>query len=244
MGELAFRIKRFYRWEQREARDIFVTIVVVSLIFGFNDGRDSFNLIFWLLNLLKVFIIVAMGVLVYDGAMKVAALQQGYRAEYRMWPTGLAMGVIITLLTGGAFPVVLHGGLHLHHHMILRMGKFRYGLNVMSQGMISASGAVAHMVLMTLALMMSRQLGIMPGFFDTMATINGVMMIYQLLPIPKTNGIHIFFMSRLGYVFIAGTLVAYALLTLVKVYSWILALIIGGLCWLLWLWFMEGGRVK
>jgi len=244
MGELAFRVKRFYRWEKREARDILVTILAVSFIFGFNDGRDSFNLIFWLANLAKTLIIVAISVLVYDGAMKVFALQQGYRAEYRMWPLGLSIGIIITLLTGGAFPFVLHGGLFLHHHMILRMGKFRYGLNIVAQGMIAASGAIAHLILMTIALMFSRQLGILPGFFDSMAFINGIMMIYNLLPIPKTNGIHLFFFSRLTYVFVSATLVAYALLTIINLYSWLLALLIGGICWFIWYWFVEGGRVK
>jgi len=244
MGELAFRIKRFYRWEQREARDILVTILCVAFIFGFNDGRDTFSLAFWILNMVKTILIVAVSVLVFDGAMKIAALQQGYRAEYRMWPTGLAIGVIVTLLTKGKFPIVLHGGLFLHHMMIMRIGKFRYGLNIIAQGTIAAAGAVAHLILMTIGLAMSKQFGILPGFFDPFATVNGIMMIYQLLPIPRTNGIHIFFMSRLSYVFIAATLGAYALLTLAGVYSWILALIIGIVCWFSWYWFAEGGRVK
>ena len=244
MGELMFRLKRFYRWEAREMRDLLISILAVTFIFGFNDGRESFNLVFWLFNMFKTFIIVAIAILAFDGAMKVTALQQGFRAEYRMWPAGLAIGVIITLLTKGNFPLVLHGGLFLHHMMILRIGKFRYGINVMAQGTIAATGAVAHLILMTIALAFSRQLGILPGFFDSMAVINGYMMIYQLLPIPKMNGIHIFFMSRLAYVFIAATLASYAILTLLGVYSWLLALIIGTLCWFSWYWFVEGGSVK
>jgi len=242
MGELAFRIKRFYRWEARERRDIFITIIVLALIFGYNDGSDSFNLVHWLLNLVMVFFIVAISILGFDFGMKVAALSQGFRAEYRMWPTGLGIGAIVTLLTGGLFPIALHGGLYVHHMMVMRIGKFRYGLNIMAQGTIAAAGAVAHLIMMTFALAMSRQLGILPVVFDKMAFINGVLMVFQLLPIPKMNGMHIFFMSRLSYVFIASTLAAYVILTLLGLYSWFFALIIGIVCWFLWYWFVEGGR--
>ncbi len=241
MGELAFRIKRFYRWEPRELRDIWLSILGITFIFAYNDGRATFNLALWLINFLMTAVIVVVSFFLYDGAMKVSALQQGYRAEYRMWPTGIGLGIIVTLLTGGKFPLVLAGGLFLHHHMILRLGKFRYGINRIAYGTIAAAGAFAHLILMTIALAFSRQLHILPTFFDYAARINGIMIIYNLLPIPKTNGIHIFFMSRLSYVFIAATLTGYVLLSLAGIYSWILAFIIGAACWFLWYWFIEGG---
>ncbi len=242
MGELWFRIKRFYRWEERELRDIVITVLAVAFIFGYDDKRPVFELIPWLLNYLKTLAIVAASFLAYDGAMKVAALHQGFTAEYRMWPQGLGMSIIITLLTKGKFPVILAGGLFLHHNMILRLGKFRYGLNTIAYGTIAAAGPIAHLVLMTLCLAMSKQLGIFPEFFLYAAVINGWMLFYQLLPIPKLNGIHIFFMSRLAYSFIAGTLMAYVILAIIGIYSWILSILIGTAGWLSWYWWVEGGK--
>jgi hypothetical protein len=241
MGELAFRVKRFYGWEPREARDILLSILAITFIFAYNDKSESFQLAHWLMHFLLTIIIVTISFLAYDFGMKFAALQQGFRAEYRMWPTGIAIGIIVTLLSKGRFPVVLAGGLFLHHMMILRLGKFRYGLNVMAQGTIAAAGPVANLILMTFCLAMSRQLHIMPTLFDYAAFINGVMMVYQLLPIPRLNGIHIFFMSRLAYVFIFTFLASYAVLTFMKIYSWILALAIGAVCWFLFYWYVEGG---
>jgi hypothetical protein len=242
MGELTFRLKRFYGWEPREARDILISILAITFVFAYDDKSQTFVFANWLLHFLLTLAIVAVSFLAYDFGMKLAALHQGFRAEYRMWPMGIAFSLIVTLLSKGHFPLVLAGGLFLQHMMILRLGKFRYGMNVMAQGTIAAAGPVANLILMTFGLAMSRQLHFMPALFDYVAFINGVMMVYQLLPIPRLNGIHIFFMSRLAYVFISCFLVAYFLLTLLKVYSWILAFVIGVVCWFLFYWFIEGGK--
>ena len=174
--------------------------------------------------------------------MRLSALSQGFIAEYKMWTTGIGLSLVFTLLTKGEYPLLLVGGLFLHHHKILRLGKFRHGINLMAYGSIAAAGPLANLLVMTVALALSKQLHILPTFFDTVARINGYMIIYQLLPIPKTNGIHIFFMSRLAYVFIAVTLASYVILSLVGVYSWLIAFIIGTSCWFAWYWFMEGGN--
>jgi len=239
MGELWSRVKQFYHWEPRERRDIFISIIVVAFIFAFNDGRESFEPVLWFFNYILTVLIVAISILAFDFVMKVAALQQGFRAEYRMWPQGLAIGVIIALLTGGKFYVILPGGLFLHHVMILRIGKWRYGLNTVAQGTVAAAGPAANLVLATIALMFSAQLNIFPEFFAYVASINFWFMIYQLFPLPRINGIHIFFMSRLAYVFIFSTLLAYVLLVKVGVLSWIIALLIGVVCWFSWYWFFE-----
>jgi len=241
-GELRHRIRRFYRWEKREARDILISILAITFIFGYSDSGESFQLGTWLLNMLITLFIVALSFLAYDAGMKLAALNQGLRAEYRMWPQGLAIGVIITLLTQGRWYVILAGGLFVHHVSILRIGKWRYGLNTIAQGTVAAAGPIANFVLMTISLVFGKQLGIAPDFFIFAAKINGFMMAYQLLPIPKLNGIHIFFMSRLAYAFIFGALVSYLLLIFIGIYSWILAFLIGVVSWFSWYWWVEGGK--
>jgi len=117
---------------------------------------------------------------------------------------------------------------------LLRIGKFRYGENASTRGMIAASGSFANLVLATIGMMFSAQLGILPGFFEELAIINFWLMIFSLLPLPKMDGVHVFFMSRLVYVFIFSTLLAYVLLTFIDVYSWLLSFIIGVVCWFLY----------
>ena len=209
-------------------------LLALSFIFGYNDNAKTFVLGHWLLHFLVVFFMVAVVFFTYDLSQKIMALKIGYRAEFRAWPTGLIIGLVFTLLSSGKWYVVLPGGIMLYHMATLRIGKFRYGLNIGTQGWLSFTGPLALLVLGTFFVAMSKQLHIMPSFFNEFAKITFVFMIYQLLPIPKLNGLNIFFWSRMTYIFIFSTLLAYVVLQALGVYSWIISFFIGVICWLLY----------
>ncbi len=232
--ELWFRIRDFFRYTRREKRDLILAVLVVTLAFAYNDGRETFIPAKWAVNFLVVLFFVYLSLMFRTAAQKIVALQNGFTTEFRCWPVGLVITAIITLLSNGNLLVILPGGIILYHMTLLRMGKFRYGENITSRGMIAASGAFANLVLATIALTFSAQLGIFPELFNELAYINFVLIIFTLLPLPRMDGIHLFFMSRLTYVFVFSTLVAYILLTFAGVYSWILAFFIGVICWLLY----------
>ncbi len=239
MGELIFRIREFFRFNPKELRDMAISILIVTFAFAYDDPFEAFSMTLWFANFLKFLIIVSISLFFHVSVQKVIALSQGNNAEYQMWTLGLLFTLAVTLITQGRFWVILPGGVLLHHLTIQRMGRFRYGLNVMSQGIVGMFGPLANLVLATASLAMSRQIGFMPAFFDSFAMVNFLMLIYSLLPFPHLDGLHLFFASRLGYVFIASTLLAYYLLTLANIYSWIFAFIIGGICWLLFYIFFE-----
>lgn len=239
MAELWFRVKEFFRFSKREKRDLLIAILVLTFAFAFNDGRETFELGPWLANMIKSFIFVSIAMLGHVSIQKVFALQQGFTSEFRAWSTGLIVTVIFTLLTLGSFYVLLPGGLVMYHMTILRIGKWRYGENVVARGMIAISGAVANLLLASFGLMMSMQIGVLPDFFLGFAMINLWIMFYTILPIPYMDGIHLFFMSRLTYVFIVSTLLAYVVLSAFGVFSWILSLVIGVIAWFLFYVYVE-----
>lgn len=241
MGELLFRVRDFFSYTPKEKRDVMLAIAVVTLAFAYNDGSEFFELSKWTANLFLTLIMVSLTIFVHTAAQKVFALQNGFLAEFRAWPIGLLVTFALTILSAGHLIVLLPGGLMLFHSTTFRLGKWRYGENVTARGMIAASGAVANLVLATFSLAMSAQLGFMPAFFGALATINFWYMIYSLLPIPRLDGIHLFFFSRLTYVFIVSTLLAYVLLTTVGVYSWIFSFIIGVICWFMFYIYVEEG---
>jgi hypothetical protein len=233
------RVRQFYRFQKEEVKHLVISILAITFIFAYNDGSESFSMAFWLSNFLIVGVIVAVTFFVHISAQKIFALQQGYMAEYRMWTTGLMLGITIALLSGGLWFLLLPGGIFMQHMAIQRLGKFRYGLNVKSMANIAASGSIANLVLATFAVAMSKQLHILPQFFDKVANINFWFLIFMLLPLPNLPGLYVFFASRLTYVFFFTTLLAYVIMVKFNVYSWILALIIGGICWLLFYMFFE-----
>lgn len=239
MGELWFRVRDFFRYSKSEQRDLLFSVLIVALVFAYDDGREIFTWSHWIFNYLLVLFMVAGAFFVHTALQKIWALKHGLLAEYRAWPTGLVITFVFAMLFQGNFYILLPGGLAMTHASILRLGRWRYGENVSTRGIIAASGAIGNVLLATFCLMMSAQLGIFPEFFGLWAVINFWLMVYSLLPIPRLDGIHLLFWSRLVYVFIFSTLLGYVLLTLLNIYSWFFALLIGIVCWFLFYLFVE-----
>jgi len=71
--------------------------------------------------------------------------------------------------------------------------------------------------------------------FDKIFIFNLVLAAAQMLPIPPLDGHYMFFASRSTYAFLAATIIIYTVLVLgLKVFSWIWALIIGAVIWLIY----------
>jgi hypothetical protein len=234
-----FRVRQFFRFQKEELKHLLISILAVTFIFAFNDKSQAFNLAYWVSNFIIIMLIVTATFFVHVSAQKVAALKVGYIAEYRMWTTGLVIGVVIALLSGGKWYVLLPGGIFIQHMAIQRLGKFRYGLNVASMAPVAAAGPIANIVLATFAVAMSRQLHILPQFFDVIATVNFWFAIFMLLPLPRMPGLYVFFFSRLTYVFIFTTILTYIILTRFEIYSWIFSILSGAACWFLYYMIVE-----
>lgn len=233
VSELRYRIKRHFRFSIKEVRDLFITIFVLAFVFGYNDKSETFNAAHWGFNYLKMVIILFITVVVHEAGHKVAALEMGLRAEYKIWPTGLIIGIMFAFLTKGNWYIVLPGGMVLTHMAVQRIGHFRYGLNYITQGLLATAGPISNLVFATFFKTLAL-FHIMPDFFNLLTFINLYYAIWTFLPLPNLDGIHMFYGSRLWYVFAFGTLFSYIMLYSIKFYSLIFALLGGGLIWLVY----------
>lgn len=233
MGEFLFKLKRHLRFEHNEMRDIFVTILVVTFIFAYDDKHPTFMLSHWLFNFLKILIIVIVTIGLHWVAQKMSSLHTGFKAHYKMWSTGLIIGVIFAILTKGKWYIILPGGMLFSHMAVLRLGHFRYGLNYVTQGILAVSGPLANLffatVFKTFALW-----GIMPEFFNLMTFINLYYAVFTMLPLPKLDGLYMFFTSRSWYVVIFFFLIGYIFLYTMQFYSLIFAAVVGFAAWLVY----------
>ncbi len=242
MGEFASRLKRFFRFSPREMFELAITIIIVAFIFSYDDKQPVFSTAYWVANFLKMILIVAIAIILHEVGHKAAALYIGMRAEYQMWPTGLLIGILATFITNGKWYIVLPGGLLLHHMSVLRIGHFRYGMNYFTQGLLAAAGPLMNLLLATFFKTLSI-FGIFPVFFDLMTFINLYYAVFTMLPLPRLDGLHLFFASRLNYVFFFGSLVGYIVLYTIHFYSLLFAFVIGGVIWLLFFNYIEKDTV-
>jgi Zn-dependent protease len=104
--------------------------------------------------------------------------------------------------------------------------------------MLAAAGPATNLIFATFFKTLAI-FGIFPEFFNIMTFINLYYAVFTMLPLPRLDGIHLFFASRLTYVFLFGSLLGYIILYTIGFYSLIFAFLIGGLCWLLFYLYSE-----
>ena len=62
-----------------------ISILVIGLAFGFDDGQETFELAYWATNLVIVFVMVGFSFIMHQLAHKVVARMQGFETEYVFW---------------------------------------------------------------------------------------------------------------------------------------------------------------
>lgn len=237
-AELKYRIRDFFRFSPRELRDLFIAMAVITFAFAYDDGSETFSLSYWLFNYVKIFLMVALAFFVHESAHKIMGLSLGIRTEYKLWTMGVYITLLCTFLFQGKVSIIIPGGVMFYHMAIQRLGHFRYGLNLLSCGIIGAMGPIANLVMATFWETLAIN-GIMPDLFHQMTFINLYYAVFSMLPLPNLDGISLFFASRMNYVFFFSILVSYIGLFVLGVYSLIWALILAGVIWATYWYYVE-----
>ncbi|MEK6868327.1 MAG: hypothetical protein AABX98_05900 [Nanoarchaeota archaeon] len=237
-AELKYRIRDFFVFSPREMRDLFIAMTVITLAFAYDDGSESFQLGHWIFNYLKIFFIVAIAFFFHESAHKIMGLSLGIRTEYKLWTLGTYITLICTFLFQGKIYILLTGGVAFYHMTIQRLGHFRYGLNLLSCGLVGAMGPIANLVMATFWETLALN-GIMTDFFHQMTFINLYYAVFSMLPLPNLDGISLFFASRMNYVFFFSIFLSYIVLFVIGVYSLIWALLLAGVIWGLYWYYVE-----
>jgi Zn-dependent protease len=226
MRDLIEKIRFYFRFNNEEVK----SIAIISIVLGFSFAFQDFSI----LKLIYAAIIVALSIFVHVSIQKIVSLHVGFLADFKMWWTGLIIGLIITFLSNGrVWWLLLPGGLTFSIFARHRLGKFRYGLNYWPMGIIALSGIIASIAFGTIFKNIELYIfGSSVPFLASIFTINLVLAICSMIPIPPLDGHYIFFASRLWFALLFGTIFAYSILTLVfEIYSWVWAIIFGLIVW-------------
>ena len=223
------KIKRYFTFNKEEVLAFGASSLVIGFMFAFRN--------FTLLNLILAMGIVFVSLLVHVSIQKVTGLHDGLGVEFKIWWMGLLIGLVITFITNGRlWWVVFPGGIVFSMLSRHRLGKFRYGMNYWPMGIIAFSGPVGSIVFGTIFKNINLYI-LGNGFplFDKIFIFNLVLAAAQMLPIPPLDGHYMFFASRSTYAFLLGTIITYVVLVLgLQVFSWVWAIIIGAVIWLVY----------
>ncbi len=241
MGDLSYTIRQHFSFTPEELRAIVIGIIISAFMFSFNDwGTTAFNVTEGLRNLFDAMLIVTLAFLVHHSAQRIVALGVGFKVEYRIWMYGIIIGLALTIVSRGTLWLLLPGGIIVYHMAGHRIGSFRYGLNYWPMGMIGMIGPLANVALAMLfeLLLLLAPVNIL---IQKAIVFNLWFALFTFLPIPPLDGSHLFWASRLVYIFMAGAMIGMALsLYFLGVFaSIIIGIIFGAVCWFLYYWYAE-----
>ena len=199
---------------ETEKKHILFSILIISFVFAYNDKSKTFQLGYWLFNLIKTIIIVTIILVIYEYSHKYLAKKYGATTEHKILsikqyglkvtrklkkeiPLGVILPILITLISAGKLFFPLTNQFAINSERKRRIGrKFQYVTNYES-AKIAAFGSIIIIffsyTLKTISL-------ITPFTFSYTIFISNIIAIFSLVPLPKTNGSMIFFGSKTLYI--------------------------------------------
>ena len=240
-----FSFKKYTAFNRKETNALLISAFFMGFIISYTGTIDQpnnsvFNYGFALKNLINGILIAGLALLVKQVGQRAAAIHGGFKPVYRIWMYGLGLGVILMFVSRGKLWFLIPGGTLVYHLAGHRIGSFRYGLNYWPVGIIGLSGPAMSILL---AMFFKTMIGIFPGnvLITKAFVLNLWFAGFSALPIPPLDGSHMFFASRLFYIFAFGLIVGLciALYFLSIFWALVVGLIIGVLLWQTYLWTFE-----
>ncbi len=248
IGDTIDKVKRYYKFSQEELKALIIMILVSAFIISFKSwGYDKFDFAIGIKNFIKALLIMTVIVLTHVSTQRIAALHSGFRAEHKLWWFGVAIGLVLIIISNGNVWFLGFSGLFIHHLTVHRLGYFRYGTNTLAFSLSSMAGPVSIIFLGTLIKTIDLYIIANIPFINhelihEFFVLCWVYAAYNLLPVPPLDGSRIFFHSRMLYVFIFSSIVGYAVLVkFFGIFSYIFALLIGAIFWVIYYFAFERG---
>ncbi|MFH1636920.1 MAG: hypothetical protein ABIB71_00680 [Candidatus Woesearchaeota archaeon] len=241
-----------FNYTSREKKALIIFILVLTLVFAFNDGQETFDLGFWLINFLKILVIVAIGALVHDLGHDLMCRKYGFNSEFRLWgmkrlgftkhplypktynilgfkwtiyqfPLGILLALIVMVLSNGKLFWAAISSYGLVVERAHRLGRRYVEVTDFEEAKIALAGP---MFLLALTLILKIFNG--AGMFDKFILIYSLIVVYDMLPLPGLDGSKVYWGSRPLFAFsFVFTIAAIAAIYMLNV--WIALLLALGL---------------
>ena len=223
-ADLLYNIRKYYAPSREELEAFIISVISMTVIVAFNDGRPTFEWAHWLYNFLISGLVVFVAALVFISAQRIFALWYGYRSELKIFFPGIAIGLLLTLMTFGTFPWLWWLGMHgIQIHMLepQRLGYFRYFVRIWDVAIVALMGPLS---LIGLALFF-RFFYFLPNteVLQQAVKITIIYAFYQMLPIPPLAGHNILFASRWLYFLTLGIIIGLGILLVIPAIPFLLA---------------------
>ncbi|MBI4450750.1 hypothetical protein HY642_02130 [Candidatus Woesearchaeota archaeon] len=231
---MRWNIKEAVSFSKTEWTEFIVIVLVLAFARSFDKwGTDAFDAQTGLVNLALAIAFVSVTLFVHNAAQRAYGASIGYKVEQKIWWYGLAFSLLIAAASAGKLGWYMATGTYAAIIAHRRIGKFYFGPNVEDMGMIALMGPLANVLLSGVAETLYFTTG--AAWLHEVFLFNLLFAAQQLVPIPPLDGSRVFFASRGLYIAVFAAISTYVLLLFFfAYYSYLIAVIVGIVAWILW----------
>lgn len=233
----ADKVKRYFALSRTEWRGFGLLVLVFAFMWSFTQwGTTTFDFQQGLKNFVFALVIVTLSLGMHHAVQRLMGLRYGYRIEHRVWWVGLLAGLLALVLSNGKVLIFAASMMQAHFLPAHRLGAFRYGPSLRQIGAVALTGNIVVVVITFLLSMLFPQ-----QFFTELLSFTLLFALYNMLPIPPLDGLHVFVGARTSYggsftytftvsAFI-GFFLIYYLANIGFIWSLLLAILVGVFGW-------------
>jgi hypothetical protein len=199
MVGFVYHLRRYFSITKEEWLGILITALFAAFALSFrNWGGETFDVLLGLKNYLVEIVAFFLLFLLHVAAQKAVGVYYGIKVVYDKYLLGLMIGLFVTFLSFGYWPLFVTGTLAFTAIPNLRVGKFRATLPKKWEiALIAAAGPLASMLVMVPLNALHIATGV--AFFHHLIGVCALIAIYAMLPIPvlPTANPYAVYMSRI-----------------------------------------------
>jgi len=215
-------LRQYYPFTPEEIRGLIVSILITAFIVSFKEwGYRKFDIMVGLRNFFDAALIITLVMVVFNSGQRMFGIFRGFKVEYKPWIYGLIIGLVLVFVSNGNIWFLAPGGIIVYHLAGHRLGYFRYGLNYGHLGWVGMMGPLSTLALAIIA-------KVLVEFMPANVLVHKLMLIaiaftvFNLIPIPPLAGSHLFYATRLGYMFCAGGILGACLMLNYLPVAWVI----------------------
>ncbi len=218
---------------KKEVLHLLLSSIILGFVFGFDDKRPVFILSLWFQNYLFVTLLSFISLLIFILSQKIISSIYRANSEYRVWytrrfliresgyikskqpepklyetiPLGIILPILVILFSKGSLPFSAVLQTQISAFKPHRIGKKFSEVTEYESSVIALCPIITCMIIALLSKFLN---------LESLYIINLSLAISNILPLPKLNGMTIFFGSRFLYIF------SFFLITLLAIFSYFL----------------------
>ncbi|HDI46442.1 MAG TPA: metalloprotease [Candidatus Methanomethylia archaeon] len=175
------------KFSKKEAVELLIAWIVLSLCFSLHLIFRAMPFPLLPVIVLIYFISVGLSFVVHELTHRYVAIRYGYLAFFHLWPQGVLLALLVSLISGGTIIFAALGAVY-----IIPLVHRDFSSSLRAEGVIALSGPLSNLVLSLALLPFASFTGILGVIARIGVSVNIWLAAFNSIPLPPLDGSKVF----------------------------------------------------